>query len=180
MIFGRLPIDEAEGTILAHAVDQGNGKLLRKGHIVSAADIERLKNSNVTNVLAARLEAGDMAENDAAKAIADALMSKYINGKPPFTGRANLFSTDHGIAIVNDALLREINHIDESLTIATIANHDVVLPDQMLATIKIIPFAAEKSKVDEILGIIEHSAEPLINIAPFQQRNIGVISTVLP
>ncbi|USG59718.1 molybdopterin-binding/glycosyltransferase family 2 protein [Sneathiella marina] len=180
MIFGRLPIDEAEGAILAHAVDTGDGKLLRKGHIVSAADIAGLKANNIANVLAARLEPGDMAENDAAKAIGDALTGAHITVKPPFTGRANLFSSDHGVVRLNEDLLHKINHVDESLTIATMANHDMVSPEQMLATIKIIPFAAEKRNVDKILDIIAQSAEPLIDIAPFQQRKIGVISTKLP
>lgn len=180
MIFGRLPIEEAEGAILAHAVDKGDGNLLRKGHIVTAADIAVFKANNIPNVLAARLQPGDMAENEAAKAIAEALTGTHITSKPPFTGRANLYSTDHGVAVLNEGLLREINHIDETLTIATIGNHDVVSPDQMLATIKIIPFAAEKRKVDEILELISQSADPLIDIAPFQQRKIGVISTTLP
>lgn len=83
MIFGRLPIEEAEGAILAHAVDKGDGNLLRKGHIVTAADIAVFKANNIPNVLAARLQPGDMAENEAAKAIAEALTGTHITSKPP-------------------------------------------------------------------------------------------------
>lgn len=180
MIFGRLPIEESVGAILAHAIDTGDGRLLRKGHVISAADVTAFKAGNIENVLAARLEAGDMAENEAAGAIAEALTGSHVTSKPPFTGRANLFSTDHGVVRLNEVLLRKINHIDESLTIATVANYDVVSPDQMLATIKIIPFAAATRNVTEIVEIIAQSDEPLIRIAPFQQRKIGVISTTLP
>lgn len=180
MIFGRLPIDEAEGAFLAHAIESAPDKVLKKGHILSATEIAELTAHGVETVLAARLEATDMAENEAAGTIAVPLAGTGISLKPAFTGRANLISEAHGVALVNETLLNKINHVDETITVATVKNFEVVEQSQMLATVKIIPFAAPAERVAEVLSLANGSNAPLISVQPFQRRNIAVISTALP
>ncbi|TNE33399.1 MAG: 4-diphosphocytidyl-2C-methyl-D-erythritol kinase [Alphaproteobacteria bacterium] len=180
MIFGRLPIAEAEGAFLAHAVDAGEKRLLKKGHVLTSSDIENLVRAGTETVLAARLETGDMAEDDAAGALAKPLGGANTSMKPPFTGRANLVANASGVARVNEALLREINHVDESITIACVREFEAVEEAQMIATVKIIPFAAPKNAVEKVLAILKKAPAPLLEIAPFRIRKIGVISTALP
>ena len=72
MRFDRVPIGEAEGAILAHSVAHGQS-VFKKGRRLSTADVEALAAHGVTAVLAARLEAGDVAEDIAAGRIATAL-----------------------------------------------------------------------------------------------------------
>ena len=61
MIFGEIPVAEAEGLILAHSVRLPKGAF-KKGRILSAEDIELLRSGGVTNVSGARLEADDIGE----------------------------------------------------------------------------------------------------------------------
>jgi molybdenum cofactor cytidylyltransferase len=49
----------------------------------------------------------------------------------------------------------------------------------MIATVKIIPFAVARSARDAAL-VVARAAAPLIRVAPYRLRKIGVVSTVLP
>lgn len=52
MIFGPQPLSKAEGAILAHSVALEKGRL-RKGHQLSAQDIEALGRAGVTEIIVA-------------------------------------------------------------------------------------------------------------------------------
>jgi molybdenum cofactor cytidylyltransferase len=69
MQFGSVPIAEAEGALLAHS-RRLNGRLLRKGHVLGAADIAALSAAGDREIVVARLEGDDIAEIDAAQRIA--------------------------------------------------------------------------------------------------------------
>ena len=49
----------------------------------------------------------------------------------------------------------------------------------MIATVKIIPFAVtEKARDDAVMAA--NAARPLVRVAPYRIRKVGVVSTVLP
>ena len=54
MKFGSFSLDQAQGAILAHAV-QLDGTALKKGHVLSAQDIELLHTAGILKVIAAKL-----------------------------------------------------------------------------------------------------------------------------
>ncbi|WP_288900487.1 molybdopterin-binding/glycosyltransferase family 2 protein [uncultured Sneathiella sp.] len=180
MNFGRLAVENAEGIVLAHAVEVAPGKLLKKGHVLTKADIDSIKNNGIQTILGARIDETDMSEDTAAATVAAPLAGANVTVKPPFTGRANLFATKRGIAVVNEAQIKTLNHIDETITIATVKGYELVEANQMLATVKIIPFAAPKDKVEKVLSCMENAAQPIVSIHPFVKKKIGVISTMLP
>ncbi|RWE25090.1 MAG: 4-diphosphocytidyl-2C-methyl-D-erythritol kinase, partial [Mesorhizobium sp.] len=64
MKFGAVPIDEAEGAVLAHATAAG-GRRLRKAHRLSGNDVAALKAAGVREVVAAVLSADDLGEDAA-------------------------------------------------------------------------------------------------------------------
>ena len=72
MKFGAVPIDEADGAILAHAV-RIDGLTLKKGDVVTPDRRNTLAEAGVRSVLAARLEGGDVGEDEAAARIAGRL-----------------------------------------------------------------------------------------------------------
>lgn len=143
MIFGSIPVEDANGAILAHSVPP-----FRKGRALSAEDIAVLQAKGVRTVMAARLEADDVAEDDAAARIAAACAGDGVHIGAAFTGRANLYATEAGLAIIDAARVDALNALDESITLATLPPFAKVAPRQMLATIKIIPFAAPRAKVE--------------------------------
>lgn len=176
MIFGDLALSRAEGAILAHSVRTG-GRVFSKGRVLSAQDIADLGASGITSVVAARLETGDVAEDAAANALAHACAGLQVTVGAAFTGRANLFAATDGLAVIDRALVDQINLIDESITIATVTPYEPVDKGQMVATIKIIPFAAPREKLDQALALLR---QPLLRIAPWRGRMTGLISTMLP
>ena len=84
MKFGSVPIEEAEGAIIAHAV-RIDGLALRKGEIVTRNRLRTLAEAGVTNVIAARLEEGDVAEDEAARQLAARLAGASVSCAAAFT-----------------------------------------------------------------------------------------------
>jgi molybdenum cofactor cytidylyltransferase len=177
MQFGPCPISDAEGTILAHAVRTPRA-IFRKGRILAPADIDALREAEIGEVTVARLEAGDIGEDEAAARIARACAGNGVRVGAAFTGRANLYSDAHGVVVLDAACIAALNAIDESITVATLAPNAAVDVRQMLATIKIIPFGAPCKAVEHAERILKDGAA--IRIATFQSRRAALISTETP
>lgn len=177
MIFGDTPLDEAVGAILAHGVRHADG-MFKKGRVLSQSDVAVLKAAGHLSVTAARLGADDVPEDDAARQIALALCGEGAKAQEPFTGRANLHAVVSGLVVFDEARLRAINHLHESLTIATLPNHARVTPRQMVATVKVIPFAVPRPVLVKALTIL--SGAPVLQVKAFQPHNAALILTRLP
>ena len=178
MKFGEVLLDEAGGAILAHGVALAERRL-RKGRVLGDADIEALRQAGMDRVVVARLEPGDVGEDEAAGRIADLARGGNLEATAPFTGRVNLFAGAHGLAVYHRALLDRLNRIDESITIAALAPWHVVEPRQMVATVKIIPFAVAGEALEALLEAIRE-AGGLFSVAPFAPHRVGLIQTLLP
>jgi molybdenum cofactor cytidylyltransferase len=152
--------------------------MFKKGRQLSAEDIAALENIGVTKVFAARLEPGDVPEDEAASKVAVAISGSGAHAQEPFTGRANVHAAAAGIALIDAERLRQINRLDESLTIATVAPFSAVAERQMLATVKVIPFAVPGQVVQEVLQIA--ASGPLVGLQPFRRSRVGLIITKLP
>jgi molybdenum cofactor cytidylyltransferase len=96
-----------------------------------------------------------------------------------FTGRANLFAERAGVLVVDKDAIDRLNQVDESITFATLPAFKPVVAGEMIATVKIIPFAVEVKARDAAVAAAL-SARPLIRVAPYRIRKIGVVSTLLP
>ena len=177
MKFGPVPVAEAKGAILAHSA-RLTGRILKKGHILTASDLGLFTDDGITEITVARLEKDDVGENDAAAAITKALAGQHVTTGKAFTGRCNLIADVQGLITFDRDRLDNINLADESVTIATMPTMDIASPAQLIATIKIIPFAIPKSVLDAVLKIA--GEEPLVEIAPFELKKIGLILTRLP
>ena len=176
MRFGTIPLGEAEGAIIVHSL-RVDGLLFKKGRKLSRADIERLIVSGVERVPAARLEANDVPEDLAATRIGRALTGTGLRLGAAFTGRANLYAEKSGLVVLDPASVDRINLIDESLTLATLAPYAMVTPGEMVATVKIIPYAAPDSAVR---AATEAARGNPIRVAPFEPMRVALISTQLP
>ncbi len=177
MKFGQIPVGEAEGAILAHSVKHGSG-VFKKGRALSAADIETLAASGVVSVFAAKLAPHDVPEDEAAAAVARVVGGEGTVTQAPFTGRANLHAATRGLAVVDTARVRDLNRLHESLTLATVSPFAVVEQREMVATVKVIPFAVPRGVLNEALAVI--GTAPLVRVAAFRGKRAGLVVTVLP
>jgi len=178
MKFGPVPPEEAEGGVAVHSIRQG-GFVLKKGTTIGAAEIAALKEAGVGQVVIARLDPGDVPEDEAAGGLAQALAGEGVRVDRPFTGRSNLFADAAGVLVVDKDAIDALNRVDEAVTFATLPAFKPVVAGEMIGTVKIIPFAVEAAVQQRALDVIRN-AGPLMTVAPYRIRKVGVVSTILP
>jgi molybdenum cofactor cytidylyltransferase len=174
--FGLVPVEEAVGALAAHSVRAGE-TVVRKGRLISMEMATQLKQAGVEKIIVARLEPDDIGEDKAACRLADALAGENVIVEKPFTGRSNLYAGTSGILLIDIDAINGLNAINEAMTVATLPAHKPVVAGEMIATVKIIPYAIPGVLLED--GIIRAGTGAL-RIAPYTRRHVGVISTVLP
>ena len=178
MIFGDAPVAEAQGLILAHSV-RLPGRAFKKGRVLSAEDIQVLLEAKIETVSGARLEPEDVGEDEAAETVARAVCGPGLTLGDAFTGRCNIFAEAHGLAVIDDARVDRLNLLDEAMTLGTVAPHALVEAGQMVATVKVIPFAASRAVVERCVEIAGEGG-PMLRLATLKARTVGLIQTRLP
>lgn len=180
MKFGPVPLSQAEGAMLVHGQTLG-GQRYRKGHVLDADDISELTAADVTDVTVAIFEAGDIDENAAASRLAKASTGAGIRAGIAGTGRVNLFARHAGLTMLDPATVDLINRVDEGITISTLHPFDRVEEEQIVATIKIIPFAVSEANLVQAEEAAQVSEEEgLISVRAYRRRTVGLIQTDLP
>jgi len=177
--FGETPVDQAIGAILAHS-HRADGINFSKGRVLSDEDVTRLKEAGVSTVVAARLDAEDMHEDEAAATVAKALAGEGIEVTAAFTGRCNHFAREAGLAVLDQERIDALNELDESVTVATLPPFARVEPRQMVATVKIIPYGAPRTAVARAVAVAKEANRPMVSVAPFQAMRAGLVQTKLP
>ncbi|MCC6777011.1 MAG: molybdopterin-binding/glycosyltransferase family 2 protein [Hyphomicrobiales bacterium] len=178
MKFGAVPIAEAEGSVAVHSIRKGT-LVLRKGTAIGKAEIAALAAAGIAEIVVARTEPGDVSEDAAAADIAAAVAGKWVRVDRAFTGRANLFAEHAGVLVVDKEAIDRLNRVAEPITFATLPAFKPVVAGEMIATVKIIPFAVASGERDAAVRAAR-AAFPLIRVAPYRIRKVGVVSTLLP
>ncbi|HXQ50135.1 MAG TPA: molybdopterin-binding/glycosyltransferase family 2 protein [Stellaceae bacterium] len=175
MRFGDTPLAEAAGAILAHSLKLAD-RTLKKGRVLTDADVAALAASGLESVVAARLEDGDVGENEAADEVARALAGDNVSLRRAFTGRANFYADAAGLCVVDRDAVERFNLVDETITLATLPPDALVRPKEMVATVKIIPYAVRR---DAVAACARLAAAPVVEVAPFRARRVALIQTRL-
>ena len=173
-----LPVVEAPGTTLVHGQTHG-GQRYRKGHVLTGEDVAQLAAAGVDTITVAIFEPDDVDENTAARRLAEAATGPGVRTGIEGTGRVNLFSEHDGLVTLDAAAIDRINAIDEGITIATLRHLDRVEEDQVVATIKIIPFAVSEANLARAEQEA-HAAASLLSVRPYLPRKVALIQTDLP
>jgi molybdenum cofactor cytidylyltransferase len=177
MNFGPIPTVEAEGSILAHSQPLSSGKL-SKGHLLQAADIARLTAEGISTVIACRLEAGDLTEDEAAERLSAAIKPKGLSRSPASTGRVNFYASQNGLFLADRAVVDRFNAVDPDITLACLSDRRDVRAGDLVATIKIIPLAVPGPSVTAAAAILEQAYA--FEVAPYRAHRVHLIATQLP
>ena len=177
MIFGRIALADALGAVLAHT-QRLPGTVLRKGAVLDAAAIEALRGADIDSVIAAQLEPGDVAEDAAAARLAQALETPAVTASRASTGRVNLVASVPGLLQVDRDRLNAVNAVHEALTVGTLPDAASVAAREMLATIKVIPFAVAEHMLAEAERVARQ--RPVLRLHPFRPLRVGLVMTSLP
>ncbi len=177
MRFGPVPLAEAGGAILAHTHRLAGG-MLRKGITLDAGALTALHSAGYASVVAARLDPGDVGEDEAARRLGDALFSPGLTPTAATTGRVNLAALQAGLLTVDTERLATLNAVDEALTVGTLAGFTPVTAGTLVATIKVIPFAAPGETLTRAEAIAREV--PILRLHPFAPLRTGLVLTRLP
>lgn len=178
MKFGPIAVDQAEGAILAHTHRLASGAL-KKGRRLSAADLRALLDDGHHSVIVARLEAEDVPEDEAAEQLGAACAGSGINAASAKAGRVNLFSDRRGLLLAPKPRVDAVNLVHSALTVATLPEHSLVQAGELVATAKVIPFAAP---TDALQRTVQAARQPeaLVQVAALQSLKFALILTELP
>lgn len=176
MKFGTFLLDDALGGVLAHSL-RLPGLSLRKGHRLVEADVDALRTSGARTVTITRLEPGDIPENEAAAALAAALDGAGLRLGAAGSGRVNIHAKEAGLFAPDRTLVDALNRVGPSITLATLAEDTPVTAGNMVATIKIIPFAVSKADLDSAIAVAAQRSALVLH--PFRARGIALVQTEL-
>ncbi|MEO8704599.1 MAG: NTP transferase domain-containing protein [Kofleriaceae bacterium] len=166
-----LAVPDARAAILVHTTRAGS-RVLKKGRVLDDDDLATLTAAGIATVTCVRLEPGDLGEDLAAAAIARELAGPGIAVDVAHTGRANLRATVNGSFVVDLATIARANAVDEAITVATVAAAQPVRAGDIIATVKIIPFAVAAAAV----AAATRRAVKL-EVAAWQPRRAGLVLT---
>ena len=174
MKFGPVPLAEAEGKILGHNIAAANGqRLLRKGKPLTSSDLESLRALGRVSVYVAQLEADDVDEDTAARRVAGAIRGTGLHTSGGASGRVNLLSDVMGLLRVDVEHLAQLNDCD-GITLATLLNHSPVHAKQIVATVKVIPYAVPEAVVSRAEAVASRS-KSIVRVDALPFRSVGMI-----
>lgn len=173
MTFEAVPLSQAQGKILGHNIAGPDGRrLLRKGKPLSDEDIETLRALGRVSVYVAALEPDDVDENSAARRVAQAVRGPGLHISGVASGRANLLADEMGILRIDVERLAKINELD-GITLATVMSHFPVHAKQIVATVKIIPYAVPGSALSQVESI-SSGDQPIVRVDALPYRSVGL------
>ncbi len=177
MKFGPVAVEAAAGAVLAHTARLG-GRVLPKGMVLDGAALAALQRAGWREVVVARLDPGDVGEDEAALRLAAALARPGLDCVPAGTGRVNLACATPGLFRADAAQVDALNALDEGLTLGTLPDATPVAARELVATIKVIPFAVPGAAVaaaERLAG-----AAAAVRLAPFRRLRTGLVLSTAP
>ncbi|THD84433.1 molybdopterin biosynthesis protein [Aliigemmobacter aestuarii] len=174
MRFGAVPLDQAEGAILAHSVAG-----LRKGKRLTDGDVAILRAAGRGEVIVARLDPEDRHEDEAATVIANALVpdpaAQGLRLSAAATGRVNLHAMRPGVCVIDAGAIHALNRVNPLITLATVAPFARMAEGDMVATVKIIAYGVPAADVDQAA----RAARGAMRLAPPACREATLIETTV-
>jgi len=174
MKFEQVATETAAGGTLAHSIVVA-GRRWAKGRVLDASDTAIAAGAGINQLTIARLDASDIGEDAAAVQLANALCGPGLVALPATHGRVNLAAAAGGVCRIDAAMVGTVNRVGEALTLATLPPGARVAAGEIVATIKIIPYAVSTGTLDAAIA----QALPLA-VAAFRPRAVTLVQTRLP
>ncbi|MDA8083693.1 MAG: molybdopterin-binding protein [Nitrospiraceae bacterium] len=177
----RLAVTEAVGTVLAHDITEirpgeFKGRAFRKGHIIREEDVSHLQRLGKENLFVLHIANDEMHEDDAAYALAHALMGEGVKVKgEPKEGKINIIAETDGLLKINRDALLAFNMLGDIMC-ATLHNNTVVKKGQTVAGTRAIPLIVKRDVVQAAVSI-GVNAGSIIRVRPVRKPKAGVVIT---
>jgi len=171
-----IDVKDSAGRILCCTIFRPGGrKLLSKGHLISSEDVRLLETEGMGQVWVTELEDGEVGEDEAVAAVAQAMGCGCLEIRLAAGGRANLFATEDCCVLVDDELLKQIN-CAASIVIATGMNFNYAKAGARIATVKSAPFAVALAQLEAVISILRERG-PILQARPIRSPQVAVLYT---
>jgi len=183
-----IPVNEAVGMVLAHDVTEirkgeFKGPAFRKGHIIRKEDVCHLQRIGKERLFVLSLGPDDVHEDDAAIAIARALMGEgvMIKGEPR-EGKVTLVAARDGLLKVDAAALKSFNLLGDVMC-ATLHTNTVVKKGREVAGTRAIPLVVKRGLVEQAVRAAQKGqgsgakGQGVIAVKELRKPKAGVVIT---
>ena len=175
----KVKVEEAVGKPLAHDVVRYGPKLktilFKRGHVVTAEDVEKLKDTGNYSVFVVGGEEREVHEDDAALQMVRAAMGENLSYKGPDKGSMNLIAEKPGLLKVKVDVLKQVNLIDDFVFVARV-NNTGVKKGAVVGAAKIVPLTVDEGRMRKVEEILEKN-KPVLEVIPPKIKKVGVIVT---
>ena len=165
---------ESKGSVLAQSYNLSE-RILSKGTYVSEDILEFLNEENVKTILCAVPEEGDMHEDTAAEAISKAIDRNQLYSEEASTGRVNFRAPTLSLVRYDRELIKQLNLVDESIAFSIVEHNQLLAKNDLIATLKIIPFFVSKIYVERVASLL--SKKETFEIHRLEEKKVELIQT---
>lgn len=176
-----VPVKEAIGSVLAHDITEikhgeFKGRAFKKGHIIRKEDLSHLQRLGKENLFVLNISGDEMHEDDAAYALAEALMGEGVAVKgEPKEGKIDIIADRDGLLKINKNALHRLNMLGDVMC-ATLHDNRIVRKGQTVAGTRAIPLVVKKDIVAKAAGIAK-AAGNIIHVRKLRKPKVGVVIT---
>jgi len=177
----KLAVAEAVGTVLAHDITEirpgeFKGRAFKKGHIIREEDVCHLQRLGKENLFVLNISDDEMHEDDAAYALANALMGEGVKIKgEPKEGKINIIAKADGLLKINKDALLSFNMLGDIMC-ATLHGNTIVKKGQTVAGTRAIPLIVRKDVVQAAVSIGVNAGN-IIQVKEIRKPKVGVVIT---
>lgn len=175
-------IEEAVGYPLAHDITEirageFKGPAFLKGHMLTCRDLDHLRRLGKDHLYILKPEESEMHEDEAAKAIANALCGDGVFwDEEPREGKIALKASRDGLLTVDVDALTRFNEIGEVMCATRHTNTIMKKGDQVAAT-RAIPLLIAGRIVNRAVATAKESKEGVLQVKPMMAARAGVMIT---
>ena len=177
----KLTVTEAVGTVLAHDITEirpgeFKGRAFKKGHVIRQEDVCHLQRLGKEHLFVLNITDDEMHEDDAAYALANALMGDGVKIKGESKeGKINIIAERDGLLKINKDALLEFNMLGDVMC-ATLHSNTVVKQGRTVAATRAIPLIVKKDLVQTAVKIGDHAGK-IIQVKEISKPKAGVVIT---
>lgn len=176
-----VPVREAIGMMLPHDMTQilpgeFKGRLFKKGHVVTEADIEPLLSIGKEHIYVLEMPEGYIHEEEAGIRIAKAVSGDGLTLTQPYEGKVSMKASRSGLAKINEEAVHALNAL-EGIAFSTTYGDQVVHPGHTLAATRIIPLIMEEARIIELEELAKQFGEPIVQVKSFLDKSVGLVTT---
>lgn len=177
-----IPVKEAVGSVLSHDITEVNalngykGACFRRGHVITAADVEKLLDLGKEHLYILEIREDQMHENDAAQLMAAAISGANTVFSPePTEGKISIRAACDGLLKVNVKALERFNGLG-AVMCATRHSNTVVAAGDVIAGTRAIPLVVDEKPVRDAVAIADE-AGGIVSVLPLRQARVALVIT---